>query len=392
MRRYEGFVIVGGKPVRVSGHKNNMGYGHIWLPRWEWRKRFTMELGDWVIDEIINPDVSLIEQTDCAHSALGEYIAECGSKISPESYLLLWNKYPNIENLVRGGFSLLLADVISECEGYAQSYAHKALDKDEFAEIINVKAAKPQDMLGCEKDELRIARSYALTVFDFYKWVKAEKGPRLTTASLDKAKGFNIGRLKELLSGQWGRFRAPVVRTINYLEKQRSVCGSLAGPAYLGDYWDMLCSVYRTVPAELAFPRDLKIAHDDIMLRVKEKENKALSRKIRARAAKLEVLTYSSEALGLMIRPAHSHSEIIKEGKMLHHCVGTYAKSHADGKTTILFIRHIDEPERPFFTLEYREGKVNQNRGDHNCSRTDEVIAFEAEWLNYISKLKELNI
>lgn len=190
----------------------------------------------------------------------------------------------------------------------------------------------------------------------------------------------------------WGAFSPNVVRTINYIVKQREVSGSLSAPGYLQDYWDMLGKVYRRLPEELIYPRDLQKAHDDIMLRVKEKENKGINRKIKARLAELESFAYSSESLGLMIRAAKTHGELIKEGKILHHCVGGYASSHASGKTTIFFIRHINEPMKPYFTLEYKNGQVIQNRGDHNCSRTEEVIAFEAEWLNYIANLKEINI
>ncbi|MBR6603069.1 MAG: PcfJ domain-containing protein, partial [Clostridia bacterium] len=106
----------------------------------------------------------------------------------------------------------------------------------------------------------------------------------------------------------------------------------------------------------------------------------------------LDALSYSSEALGLLIRPAASQAELITEGKILHHCVAGYAANHANGKTSIFFIRHISDPEMPFFTLEYKNGKVEQNRGEHNCARTEDVIAFEAEWLNHIRNLKEISI
>lgn len=391
-RRYEGAVIINGRPIRVSGHKNNLGYGHVWLSRWEWRKRFTQEIGDWTFDEIINPDVELIESTECAHSALGEYMINCGGKISPLQYMILWLKYPSIENLVRSDLSRILADIIDECDGYGSSYSVRKIDKEKFAQFVNVKAVKPHEMLGITKNELRIARNRSLSEFEFYKWAKKEKGIRLEDDILGIIGSLNVGRVKELVSGKWGRFTPPIVRTVNYLAKQRKVCGSLADARYLMDYWNMLLKVYRTMPEELIYPRDLVAAHNDVMLKVKEKENKAINQKMKKRNAELEKYTYSSEALGLLIRPAHTHGELIKEGKMLHHCVGGYASDHADGKTTIFFIRHIEKPNIPFFTLEYRNGKVNQNRGDHNCARTEDVIAFEAEWLNFISQLKETNV
>lgn len=389
---YEGMFLIDGRPVRVSAHKNNMGYGHVWLPRFERRKRFDIEIGDWIFDEIINPDIDLIESTDCAHSALGEYMRNCGGKISPACYLLMWNKFPCIENLTRNGCSVLLSDLIDYAEGYGNSYSHKVLNYEKIKEQINTEAVKPHEILGIDKDEMHIARSYSLEVLNFYKWAKAEKGIRLSTELLDELKNLKIPDLKELMQSTWGRFSPKLIRTINYLIKERKVNGSLSCAKYLGDYWDMLLKVYRRMPEELIYPKDLKRAHDEVMLRIKEKENKKLTRKIKERFDSLNVLSYSSEALGLLIRPAASQAELITEGKILHHCVAGYATKHADGNTVIFFIRHINDPEMPFYTLEYKNGKVEQNRGDHNCSRTEEVIAFEAEWLEHIRKLKEINI
>ena len=44
--------------------------------------------------------------------------------------------------------------------------------------------------------------------------------------------------------------------------------------------------------------------------------------------------------------------EIISEGQALQHCVGGYAERHAEGKTTILFIRRKDNLDTPYYTLE----------------------------------------
>ena len=87
-----------------------------------------------------------------------------------------------------------------------------------------------------------------------------------------------------------------------------------------------------------------------------------------------------------MIRPCANEEELILEGKLLHHCVATYAKSYAEGRTAILFIRRTSEPDKPFFTLEFDEKakRVRQNRGLRNCDRTPEVTAFETAWLDYV--------
>ena len=95
---------------------------------------------------------------------------------------------------------------------------------------------------------------------------------------------------------------------------------------------------------------------------------------------------YAFQWWGLLIRPAASQRELVEEGDALKHCVGTYAKDHANGKTAIFFVRRAKEPKKSYYTLELDEGKltVRQNRGRRNCARTKEVEEFEAVWLAWI--------
>lgn len=95
---------------------------------------------------------------------------------------------------------------------------------------------------------------------------------------------------------------------------------------------------------------------------------------------------YAFAADGLLIRPAASQQELTDEGNALHHCVSTYGKKHANGKTAIFFIRRKNMPRKSFYTLELDERKltVQQNRGMRNCPRTPEVRAFEDLWLSWV--------
>jgi hypothetical protein len=61
-------------------------------------------------------------------------------------------------------------------------------------------------------------------------------------------------------------------------------------------------------------------------------------------------------------------SDIINEGYKLHHCVGGYVDNVIDGRTDILFIRKTDNIEKPFYTLEVRNGAVRQCHGFGNCN------------------------
>ena len=73
--------------------------------------------------------------------------------------------------------------------------------------------------------------------------------------------------------------------------------------------------------------------------------------------------------------------EILNEGKALHHCVGSYVDKVIKGETAILFIRNINDPETPFYTLEYRKGQIIQCRGNRNDETTNEIDEFTTAWI-----------
>ncbi|ULO08916.1 PcfJ domain-containing protein [Paenibacillus sp. 19GGS1-52] len=132
------------------------------------------------------------------------------------------------------------------------------------------------------------------------------------------------------------------------------------------------------------FPPNLHQAHLNTIAQVKYKENVALDESIAHRADKLKHLNFESN--GIFIRPASSAKELIKEGEILIHCVGGYAVRYATGSTNILFIRNVEEPNKPFFTMEIKGEHIIQVRGKKNCDPTPEVEqfinAFKTEKMN----------
>lgn len=131
-------------------------------------------------------------------------------------------------------------------------------------------------------------------------------------------------------------------------------------------------------------PPNFAKAHDRLM-----KEYQAYQDKLqRQRLAEMERLIKMAlkEAEGIpamamktkkyMIVVPRSGEEIKAEGRTLHHCVGTYVERVAKGETMILFVRKIENPTEPFYTMEFKDGKVVQCRGKNNCSMTKEVQGF----------------
>lgn len=127
-------------------------------------------------------------------------------------------------------------------------------------------------------------------------------------------------------------------------------------------------------------------AHDEAVARVEEIKDAEVEKGIQKRAGELMTLAYEEE--GLLIRPCAHNSELIKESTALNHCVRMYARRMADGETAIFFIRHKQEEDKPFVTLELRGSKVVQVRAVNNTAPPENVKDFVKHWgekfkLNY---------
>lgn len=126
------------------------------------------------------------------------------------------------------------------------------------------------------------------------------------------------------------------------------------------------------------FPKDIKEAHDEavniLAEKKREKELAAAAEKdegIRKMEKKIrQKFTYEDNEY--IIRPAKTNQEIVKEGQVQHICVGNgeYREKMEEGKSYILFLRHRDSPDTPFYTVEItpdheiiqRHGRYNQEK------------------------------
>ena len=146
---------------------------------------------------------------------------------------------------------------------------------------------------------------------------------------------------------------------------------------YLGDYEDYMRVAAKlgidTSKKSVRFPKNLEEAHDKVCDQweaVKDEQKNA------AIAAKARIVQDYVKG-NLTIFPAMSQEDLNKESSGLCHCVKTYGDRIAQGRCWIFFIRSIETPDKPFYTMETdTDGKLIQCRGLHNCGMTDEVKAF----------------
>lgn len=143
-------------------------------------------------------------------------------------------------------------------------------------------------------------------------------------------------------------------KLLRYLDKQ---CRSLR---YYIDYIETAKEIKKYDKSwKTIFPKDLEKAHDDVH-EVKKSIEKAKYMKeltplnnIYVKSLNELVKIETSNDKYAMLIPKDL-SEIIDEGYTLSHCVwrDNYTKRHAKLDTVILFVRKIDDLDKPFFTLQ----------------------------------------
>ena len=394
--RDEASAIIDRHLCRYTGHVSYMGNYYnrnVWYPVKENKDRIKdVERGCVLFESGVEVG------TDSENCGISEFLLGIPKTFdcTPGAYLQLWCQKPNVENLAKARVSEYLQDRIFDAYQVSRSYYGYGRSTSTFRvtemRSIDFKKAKPHEMLGVEKPELELARDPMIKpeCFDFYRRVKAEAGIRLTKDQLVFVGSLKLQDLNQMLFVGRNDFKPPVEKTINYLAKQVKLKGPhIITVHYLRDYWDAVYKVYGRMEPSMLWPSDLVRAHDSMNNRVKWKINEELKEGFKKRKKELAPLAFVSEELGLEIFPAGSEAELIREGDKLHHCVARYAKDHASGKTAILFIRRIEERKTPFYTLEWRDGRINQNHGDRNMPQTKEIFAFEKLWLAHVASLNK---
>ncbi len=375
----EAYVFSRDGCVQLMGWRNSYsgsaGYFISYSLEWRQPKKWTHHRLE--CRAIFGLTEALLAQSSLPHCKLDVYMDQFQSlcKKYPVSYLLLYQEHSNVEALLLHGLPLVL---------------HELIEKEFFSEI-HWEETRPAAMLGLTRDELRLGRKQGWGAFLWRLFTRAKAvGEQLTADDIYSAFELADENVLDLVG------RGPVGKSIRYLRRQMEMCVpeaegqdpqpyDIVDAAYLLDYWRMAEIAGRNLnDTQVRFPDDLVLAHDTMIPLAKACECKQLDVNFRVRRKQLR--KYSFQADGLLIRPARSRKELADEGNVLHHCVGTYAKDYAEGRTAIFFIRRVSAPKESYFTLELNERslEVRQNRGLKNCARTDEVWEFEHKWLAWI--------
>lgn len=140
---------------------------------------------------------------------------------------------------------------------------------------------------------------------------------------------------------------------------------------------------------------DVVRAHDAIMelKRIQDEERNAIYNAQQAERRKKEEekrkkldkerKEWEYEDDNYVIRLPKDGAEITMEGSKQRICIGGYVSDHSLGYTSLFFLRNKSEPDKPFYAIEVKDGKVIQIHG--YCNRwlgcNPEAIPTVIRWL-----------
>ena len=145
------------------------------------------------------------------------------------------------------------------------------------------------------------------------------------------------------------------------------------------------------------FPKNFIAVHDKTHNEYEKCQEKIQREKLKKQRKKVNYILKEEQSIlkgkikddrYILIVPK-DWQDIRKEGQILGHCVGDYIKYIADRKCDVYFIRKVENPETPFYTVDWRDGKIVQCQGKGRCAYPNEMAGFIKYAEQMIGELKE---
>ena len=351
----------------------------VWIPcKWSrdpmqiayysWEAANHRKIGGWTLT--YGPDLAghTGEKT-----ALDAYIGADGCW--PGAYLHVWERYPQVENLMRQGFAEAVVQTIDrqlDCATYKTDLCDAPpISWADWTEV------KPHRMLHMSKTAFREIRKKNWGSEDVGCWDRYRRQfPRADALEFEHCRehigGKAVGHLLEMVAAGWEDLTP--VQVVRYLKKQDALQD---GVQLLIDYRKMLRDAGLAEDEETLWPRDLMAAHDRVIQLWTGRGNASYQMGFTSTYIQYRDLEWTDGELCVVL--PQTEEDLVAEGRTLRHCVGTYGNQHCSGNP-IFFIRRRRRPERSYYTLQINMNKAipvevqlhgygNEHHGDHKQYR-----------------------
>lgn len=308
--------------------------------------------------------------------------------IDPESYLAVWRRLPQMEQIWKSGLSKLTKECFKNCDVVRQM-------------ILYPEAPRLIRALGLDSQGFNRLRQMDGDTEDL-GWLQVEKkrGKPITNELLRWFRIHKI-RAKDIL---FIVDRMSPLQIRNYLQKQKKYFDGSCRQALITwqDYMAMAQRLHIDTSDEIIYRvRKLRQRHDELVIQCEAGSLELQAEKMAEKYPNVDGIcrelqkkyTYAEEEY-MVVAPENIFA-IIKEGRMLHHCVGNdgsgerYYERMERRESFILFLRRTDEPEDPYYTLEIEpDGTVRQKRTlfDRQHEDIEQATDFLRRWQKVIAE------
>lgn len=324
-----------------------------------------------------------VEDTFLKYLPFNEY-CQTSRSVNPILFLKFAAKNPKLtERLWKCGFRELVEEMV--------------VRKSRLEKLINWKCTEIKKALGFNSEEMR-----------YWKSVEGDRNASdklYAYMLLKKAKDINSleERLKiiredgtDLIEKEIAlaeKTNSTFTKVRNHIKK----CATKsARNAYAGEWLDcniMMDKLKYPKESVLRFPKNLSSLHSRLVNELNAAESEKQKEKdipydlkIEKQKEKLSKLMYSN-LLYTTVLP-ESMQDIRDEGRVLDHCVASYAERHANGVTHIFFIRKRWALSERWYTIEVSEhGDICQCYGykdNRTVKKPQSVLRFEKEYQLYL--------
>lgn len=282
-----------------------------------------------------------------------------------------FKEFPVTESLKKTGFTFLANEIVKNRDSYA-----------------SVKGAKSiYDIIGFKNKEFTKALANINPGYSTIKRLSEIFMLDAKRSSIDDIMWFNNDGLPDRhlavktalqVIGSASKLKEYLINVLNYqcIKYPEAI-------TILSDYYRMAEKLhYDLKNKNILFPSSLKKEHDIAVFSYNAIEEELKKEEFHDSVKSYKYLEYAqTKKSGLKVITPNEPSDIIGEGKSLHHCVASYVSTVQNRATRIMFIRRKENPQESFYTVEINnDDVVIQLRGLQNCKPTAEVKAFVEEW------------
>ncbi|PPA87676.1 hypothetical protein C4A75_00200 [Brevibacillus laterosporus] len=262
---------------------------------------------------------------------------------------------------------------------------HKAgVRIDTNTHIANPNGKSPMEILGLSKTQWKMITKYNISIKNF-KEIKNDSADNKMINFLSYIKTledeFGINRTADFFNNEFGhiyeehvyrsalqiaeQYNLPIKKFIKYIYFECDVSQGLNATSAIIEYAD-----YIRMTTEMGYerfdryPRFLRTVHDIASRNYKVKLNEKEMKEWEASYENNKHFEYAYQ--GFKIFSPKEPSELIREGNVLGHCVGSYVDKVRKGISTILFLRERDDIGTPLVTIEVKENRIVQAKGKMN--------------------------